>query len=63
MLRTSLRSAVFYFLRLFGPLKGDLQFIYIAITLCYYLHGTSVEKITFLFMSRSESSHFMPTFL
>lgn len=37
--------------------------ISIAITLCYYLSGTSVEKITFLFMFRSESSHFMPTFL
>lgn len=37
--------------------------ISIAITLCYYLSGTSVEKITFLFMFRSELSHFMPTFL
>lgn len=37
--------------------------ISIAITLCYYLSGTSVEKIKFLFMFRSESSHFMPTFL
>lgn len=46
-----------------GPLKGDLQFISIAITLLLSQWDLCGEDKNFFFMSRSESSHFMPTFL
>lgn len=44
-----------YFMRMFSPLKGDLQFISIAVTLCYHLTGTSIEEIKCCFMSCSKS--------